>query len=100
MKLQRVMLSNTVENANQIAIARIMKAYIFWTITDCWGDVPYTDALNGDPNVAYDTQESIYKDLIKELTESVSSVYPQAYQLKEILLIMEHVKLEKACKLT
>lgn len=59
-------------NANQIAIARILKAYIFWTITDRWGDVPYSTALKGDPNVTYDTQESIYKDLIKELTESVS----------------------------
>jgi hypothetical protein len=59
-------------NANQIAIARILKAYIYWTLTDRWGDIPYTDALKGDPNVKYDTQESIYKALIKELTESVA----------------------------
>lgn len=58
-------------NENQIAIARILKAYIFWTITDRWGDIPYSEALKGDPNVTYDTQESIYKDLIKELTEAV-----------------------------
>jgi hypothetical protein len=59
-------------NENQIAIARIVKAFIFWTITDRWGDVPYTDALKGDPNVSYDTQEVIYKDLLKELTEAVA----------------------------
>jgi hypothetical protein len=59
-------------NENQIAIARILKAYIFWTITDRWGDVPYKDALQGNPNVAFDSQESIYKDLIKELTEAVA----------------------------
>jgi hypothetical protein len=59
-------------NENQIAIARILKAYYFWTITDRWGDVPYSTALKGDPNVTYDTQESIYKDLIKELTEAVA----------------------------
>lgn len=58
-------------NENQIAIARILKAYQFWAITDAWGDIPYTEALKGDPNVAYDTQETIYKDLIKELTEAV-----------------------------
>lgn len=58
-------------NDNQIAIARILKAYIFWTITDRWGDIPYSKALAGDPNVTYDTQESIYKDLIKECTEAV-----------------------------
>ncbi|MCX6325997.1 MAG: SusD/RagB family nutrient-binding outer membrane lipoprotein [Bacteroidia bacterium] len=59
-------------NANQIAIARILKAYIFWTITDRWGDVPYSQALKGNFNVAFDAQESIYKDLIKELTEAVA----------------------------
>lgn len=59
-------------NANQIAIARILKAYIYWTLTDRWGDIPYSQALKGDPNVTYDTQESIYKDLIKELTEAVA----------------------------
>ncbi|MCX6254468.1 MAG: SusD/RagB family nutrient-binding outer membrane lipoprotein [Bacteroidia bacterium] len=59
-------------NNNQIAIARILKAYIYWTITDRWGDVPYKDALKGDPIVNYDTQESIYKDLLKELTEAIA----------------------------
>ena len=41
-------------------------------ITDRWGDIPYSDALKGDPNVTFDTQEVIYKDLIKELTEAVA----------------------------
>jgi len=59
-------------NENQIAIARILKAYWFWTITDRWGDVPYFGALKGDPNVRFTPQDSIYKDLIKELTESVA----------------------------
>lgn len=59
-------------NVNQIAIARILKAYIFWTITDRWGDVPYFQALKGDSNLTpkYDKQEDIYKDLVKELTEA------------------------------
>lgn len=58
-------------NANQIATARILKAYIFWTITDRWGDVPYSEALQANPLPKYDTQESIYADLIKELKEAV-----------------------------
>ncbi|MES2880784.1 MAG: SusD/RagB family nutrient-binding outer membrane lipoprotein, partial [Bacteroidota bacterium] len=59
-------------NANQIATARIMKAYIIWTITDRWGDVPYFEALKGSANLSpkYDKQEDIYKDLIKELKEA------------------------------
>jgi hypothetical protein len=59
-------------NNNQIAVARILKAYIFWTITDRWGDIPYFEALKGNENLTpkYDKQEDIYKDLIKELTEA------------------------------
>lgn len=59
-------------NENQIAIARILKAYIFWSLTDTWGDIPYFGALKGNPKVSYDMQEFIYKDLIKELTEAIA----------------------------
>ena len=30
---------------NQKAVARILRAYFFWYITDRWGDVPYKEAL-------------------------------------------------------
>lgn len=59
-------------NANQIATSRILKAYAFWTITDRWGDIPYSEALQGLPAPPkYDTQEAIYTGLIKELKEAV-----------------------------
>jgi hypothetical protein len=63
-------------NANQIGIARILKAYVYWTITDRWGDVPYFDALKGDSSLTpkYDKQEDIYKDLIKQLTEAKAQI--------------------------
>lgn len=60
-------------NADQIAIARILKAYIFSTLTDTWGDIPYSKALQGDAGiVAYDTQQAIYTDLFKELSAAVA----------------------------
>ncbi|MFB9861657.1 SusD/RagB family nutrient-binding outer membrane lipoprotein [Rufibacter immobilis] len=51
--------------ANQKAVAKVLKAYYFWNITDRWGDVPYSQALAGLNNFspAYDTQESIYNSL-------------------------------------
>ncbi|MDG3582965.1 SusD/RagB family nutrient-binding outer membrane lipoprotein [Galbibacter pacificus] len=57
---------------NQLAVAKILKAYYFWNITDRWGDVPYSEALQGvdDFTPAYDTQESIYTDLFAELKEA------------------------------
>jgi hypothetical protein len=71
-------------NANQVATARILKAYIFWTITDRWGDIPYFEALQGAVNLSpkYDTQEAIYKDLIKELKEANAQFQPLASKVQ------------------
>lgn len=57
---------------NQKAVAKILKAYFFWNITDRWGDVPYFEALQGVDNFtpAYDSQEAIYNDLFLELKEA------------------------------
>lgn len=51
--------------ANQLAVAKVLKAYFMWHITDRWGDVPYSEALKGaaDFTPKYDTQESIYDSL-------------------------------------
>jgi hypothetical protein len=59
-------------NANQIAVARILKVYNYWVITDLWGDMPYSEALKGNGVIPYDLQENIYPDLLKELKESVA----------------------------
>lgn len=44
-------------------IAKIMKAYTFSLATDVWGDVPYSEALQGTTflNPRLDSQEDIYK---------------------------------------
>lgn len=63
-------------NANQIAVARILKAFYFSVITDRWGDIPYSQALQGQGNFspAYDSQRDIYLDLMKELREAVAQM--------------------------
>lgn len=44
-------------------IAKIMKAYAFSLATDIWGDVPYSQALQGDaaPQPRRDNQQDIYQ---------------------------------------
>jgi Starch-binding associating with outer membrane len=58
-------------NANQIAIARIIKAYRFSILTDQYGAMPYFEALKENTQPVFDSQESIYNDLFKELDEAV-----------------------------
>lgn len=61
---------------NQIAVARILKAYYYLLMTDKWGDIPYTEALKGNEAYApvYDKQQNIYNDLFKELTEAAAQI--------------------------
>lgn len=62
--------------SNQIAVARILKAYYYLLMTDKWGDIPYTDALKGNEAYApvYDKQQNIYTNLFKELTEAAAQI--------------------------
>lgn len=64
--LQNIIIQNQSNNMN--AVALILQQYIFWRVTDSWGDVPYSGALKGDPHPAYDKQEDIYKGLLSNLT--------------------------------
>lgn len=57
-------------------IARIMFAYGMHRMTDLYGDIPYSQALQ--PNTysypKYDTQQSIYMDLLNELNEAQAAL--------------------------
>lgn len=56
---------------NQIGVSTIMKAVIFKRITDTWGDIPFSEALDPTNNIIqnYDDQEAIYKGIIDMLKE-------------------------------
>ncbi len=64
--------------ANQLAVAKIMKAYFFWFMTDRWGDLPYSQSLQGKNNFtpAYDTQQDIYNALFALLDEANAKIVP------------------------
>lgn len=61
-------------NANQIAVAKILRSYIYWTVTDAWGDIPYSEALQGAGNLTpkFDKQEDVYFGLLKDLKDAVN----------------------------
>jgi len=57
------------EKSNLNAVCRIVKVYIFARITDLYGDIPYTEAGQGI-KPKFNTQQEIYNDFFKELTEA------------------------------
>ncbi|TSD64064.1 SusD/RagB family nutrient-binding outer membrane lipoprotein [Inquilinus sp. KBS0705] len=81
-------------NANQIAAARILRAFIFLTMTDRWGDIPYTDALQGNKVLTpkFDAQKDIYASLFKELTEAQAQFDGGAPLTNDILFDGDNTK--------
>lgn len=56
-------------------IARLMKAYSFQLLVDAYGDVPYSEALqgaSGNVTPAYDSQTEVYKNLVTEIDGAIS----------------------------
>lgn len=66
------------QKANQLAVIDIFMSFGFQTITDMWGDIPYSQAFQpGEyPFPAYDAQSDIYTNLISTVTSAVASIDP------------------------
>ena len=57
-----------------LGISQILEAYTITVTTDLFGDVPYTEALQGSVNInpKYDTQESIYTSALKLIDDGIA----------------------------
>ena len=54
-------------------VALVLKSWMFSLATDCYGDVPYSDASQGKTGMLfpkYDTQEEIYNGILADLAEA------------------------------
>jgi len=66
-------------NDNLKAVALILKSFIFSNLTDTWGDVPYSQALEGKGisgeavfEPVYDEQKDIYAGILADYAEAVN----------------------------
>jgi hypothetical protein len=63
---------------NYVAIGTILQQWTFHIITDTWGDVPYSEALQGsaNPRPKYDAQKDIYYGMLAKLTSASAMLQP------------------------
>ena len=65
-------------------IARLLRAMMLERVTDLYGDIPYFNAgmgyYNGDFFPKYDSQDSIYTDLLNEVSDATTQLDPTADQ--------------------
>jgi hypothetical protein len=61
---------------NYRAISKIMKSFYFQYLVDLYGDIPYSEALQGADNITpvYDDAETVYGGLLSEIDAAVTLI--------------------------
>lgn len=69
-----IILSEESGENNYKAVGLILRAWMFSLATDCYGDVPYSEAIKAKSDgiyyPKYDTQEEIYNGILNDLSEA------------------------------
>jgi len=91
---------------NKIAIAKILRAYAFSILVNTFGDIPYTEALQGRENTSpkYDNQKDVYYAVLDTIDASITELNPDAASYGSADLIYngdvgEWIKLANSIKL-
>ncbi len=73
---QLIVIADSLKQAHYAAIGRILMACSLGLTTDCWGDVPYTQAFQGVNNTQpkYDPQQQIYDTLFHLLNTAITAL--------------------------
>ncbi|MBL7698785.1 MAG: SusD/RagB family nutrient-binding outer membrane lipoprotein [Chitinophagaceae bacterium] len=80
---------------NMVQAARIVRAFLFHRLTDYYGNIPYFESMKAAEGLYfphYDSQESIYQDLLKELDEATAAIKDPADANEEV----EHTAFARA----
>ncbi len=66
----------TTKTPNWEAVGRIMKSWMFGILTDQFGDIPYSQALEGStaPTPKYDAQKDVYAGIFADLAKASSEI--------------------------
>jgi hypothetical protein len=59
---------------NRVELAKIWQSYVYSVIVGAYGPVPYDEAFNGSPAVAYNSEEEIYTGILTQLKESSEAI--------------------------
>ncbi len=63
--------------SNYVAISKMLQAYCFQVLTDNFGDIPFSESLQGDQGVItpkYDAQKDVYDGIIGLLNSGLTTI--------------------------
>ncbi len=74
-------------NDNQIAVAKILRAYYLQYMTDTWGYLPWSEAFKGinGTQPKFDSQQSLYTYMFAEIEDALSKINANAGPVGDML---------------
>lgn len=84
--------------------ATVLRAFTYQTLVDCYGELPYTEALDPqNPSPKYDEGQTIYEGVLAELDEALAKATPSDVVCSNFILPDERadawIKFANALKL-
>ena len=68
-------LKNSTDDPNILAVGDIVKVAAMHRVTDTYGPIPYSQiGNNGEISVPYDSQEDVYKSMLSELSNAITTL--------------------------
>ena len=67
------------------ALAQILKISGWHKVLESFGPIPYTDAGKGTINVSFDSEETVYTEMLKDLAKAVDELTPKAVSGVKVL---------------
>ena len=69
-----ITLADANNTPNYKAVSLVLRSWVFGLLTDSYGDIPYTQAINIDSYITpvYDSQQTVYHGILSELKQAVS----------------------------
>lgn len=52
--------------------ATVLRAFIYQVLVDCYGEIPYTEALSDNLSPAYDDGQTVYEGIVAELDNALA----------------------------
>jgi hypothetical protein len=73
-----IKIGETENQPNYKAVATIFRSWVFLLLTDAYGDIPYSQAININEYItpAYDAQKDVYHGLLNDLKTAVALIDP------------------------
>lgn len=78
---------STDSSGHYYAMARILRGGVMMRVADLYGPIPYSKVVDGLTYVEYDTNEDVYRNIIKDLREGADTLakFVEAYPSKKPL---------------